>query len=75
MSDETPEITANVPAEAEEAISLNDGTLVVDLAGLPAGSTVTLTVRVGPEPAPAPEAPQALRFMGQRPSINGAARP
>lgn len=70
MSDETPEITANVPAEAEEAISLNDGMLVVDLAGLPAGSTVTLTVRVGPEQPAPQDAPTQPRYLGGGPRIN-----
>lgn len=71
MSDETPEFNADVPAEAEELVSESEGMLLIDLAGLPPGSTVTLTVRVGPEPAAPAEAPPAPRFMGQRPSING----
>lgn len=70
MSDEQPAITTETTSELE-AVTLDEGMLVVDLAGLPAGSTVTLTVRVGPEPAAPAEAPPAPRFMGQRPAING----
>lgn len=66
MSDEP--IRADVPDEAAEAVSFDRGVLLVDLAGLPPGSLVTITVRVGPEaPAPQAEPPaQAKRHLGQR---------
>lgn len=55
------------PAELEGVV-MNEGLLTVDLAGLPPGSLVTITVRVGPEPAPPaePEPPAQRRYMGQR---------
>lgn len=63
MSDE---ITTEI-AELDEVTTLG-GVLMVDLAGLPPGSLVTLTVRVGPETPPAPDAvtetPRA--YMGRR---------
>ena len=64
MSDEP--IRADVPDEAAESVVFDKGLLMVDLAGLPPGSLVTLTVRVGPEPAPPAEAPAPIkRHLGQ----------
>jgi hypothetical protein len=67
------EITTDGLATDGEAVTLDNGMLVVDLAGLPAGSVVTLTVRVGPEPAPQPDTPKGKAYAGMGRPINGGA--
>lgn len=65
-------MSSEPPASITEALVVTgeDNQIVaIPLAGLPAGSLITITIRVGPEPAPAPgEAPLPLppsRHMGQ----------
>lgn len=73
MSEGQTEIAITTEVDHEQAVTLDNGMLVVDLASLPAGSVVTLTVRVGPEaPVPQPEAAPTRRHMGG-PRINGGA--
>lgn len=70
MSDEQTNETAEL-----ESVVVNDGMLTVDLAGLPPGSLVTITVRVGPEqpePSAEPE-PKVKSYAGARINHKGAA--
>lgn len=63
MSDEAP------TSMTEELIVTGetDQIVAIPLAGLPVGSLITISIRVGPEPPPAPGevTPTPQRYMGQ----------
>ena len=75
MSDER-EQPVDVEATDEPSVMVSGGVVYIPTALLTGGATATVTMTytvriVGPEPAPAAEAPPARPYMGQRPSING----
>lgn len=58
----------DLAAELESAVA-DTGILALPLAGLPAGTTITIAIMIGPAPEPAPEpalSPAGPRFLGGR---------
>lgn len=65
MSEEPTKATT-VDLEGElEAVAFDEGCIVIPIADLSPGSTVTITIVIGPQPAPEPpEAPAGKRYLG-----------